>query len=382
MSKAYKISVLLFVFCLCCSERISLEKRQLLKTFEDVDGKIYSGKGLSEFNNKSGFLAWGESFVLRSYAEMYSATRNIDYLEKVIDHFDRMLKHRDDRYGKRDKFMNKVYPAWGSSKFTMDKWRAWLVHQGMILYPVMMFVDFVKSDSSLVREYGEKADFYLSQVQKTIDSYNDQWISEGDWGYYQYPEGIHNLSFLPFNEQNAAGRVLILLTKVTGKSEYSDKAERLARDFKKSLIYIEDKNAYKWIYSAPSPRELNPSGAEDISHASINIDFAVLAYNNGIVFDETDMERFSNTFTKLIYLGPEKFSTHVDGTRKGREFRNIERHIGKWLSLSQFNREVYEIIYDYYTILEKDRQERSKPQHYTYYTSYLLSTALLYKYSD
>lgn len=39
---------------------------------------------------------------------------------------------------------------------------------------------------------------------------------------------------------------------------------------------------------------------EDINHGQIDIDFAALAFRDGVVFRGRDMERFARTFTRNI----------------------------------------------------------------------------------
>ena len=106
------------------------------------------------------------------------------------------------------------------------------------------------------------------------------------------------------------------LAAVTGKAEWRDKAAAMARTFKNDLRLTAD-DAYTWSYWwskgwayrgwAPEQQvSINTPGlrgrpvAEDTSHGSIDVHFAYLCYKEGIVFDRTDMERFTRTFMNYM----------------------------------------------------------------------------------
>lgn len=85
--------------------------------FDKADAAFNDGNG---FKNELGDkLAWGESYVMLSYVEMYRATRDTHYLDKLVDHADHVLANRDDNRGFRD-YSGRSRPAWSvDGKFTV-----------------------------------------------------------------------------------------------------------------------------------------------------------------------------------------------------------------------------------------------------------------------
>ncbi len=56
-------------------------------------------------------IAWGESYVMVAYVEMYRATKETRYLDKLIEHADRVLAARDDVRGFKD-YEGRSRAAW------------------------------------------------------------------------------------------------------------------------------------------------------------------------------------------------------------------------------------------------------------------------------
>ena len=77
---------------------------------------------------------------------------------------------------------------------------------------------------------------------------------------------------------------------------------KLALFLRDRLTLDLDNDSYIWQY-----REGNPK-IEDISHGGIDVDFAILCQQHGIVFNLTAVRRFANTFVKNIYRGPRRFA--------------------------------------------------------------------------
>lgn len=72
----------------------------LAKQFVGYDVSGNAGKGYSE-SASSATLAWGESYLLNAYVKMYRSTRNTRWLDKIVDHFDRMVANMSDHDGDR-----------------------------------------------------------------------------------------------------------------------------------------------------------------------------------------------------------------------------------------------------------------------------------------
>jgi len=242
----------------------------------------------------------------------------------------------------------RIIPAWGSTKYSSGRYEGqnhvWVVHTGMITYPMTLLIDAIRADATLKAKYGERAELLLGLVRESVDAHDEDFRTGPgeDEGYYilaiRGPDAV-----APLNQQNAIGRSCIVLHKLTGETKYKEKAEALARYFKNRLIHRANEDAYVWPYMAPPSGR--GRGAEDISHAAINVDFAVAAHRAGIVFTHQDMERFASTLTRLIHKGEGRLAECVDGSGK------IDVHsvsVGRWLELAAYDREVWQVARHYY----------------------------------
>ena len=229
--------------------------------------------------------------------------------------------------------------AEGSFAFTPPPY-LWPVHQGRITFPLISFARLVYEDPALqaVARYKERADAYIAATRAALELLEENWREndEGE-GWYVIPrgapvwmDGVEE----PHNHSLAVGRSIIQLAAVTGDPKWRDRAERLARTLHGDLRLLPG-GGYTWpywwskgyAYRGWSPEDgvslhtpaLRPRPtASDVSHAAIDVEFAFLAFQNGIVFTEEDMERFARTVTEnMLVLRPEgtpALTQYVDGS--------------------------------------------------------------------
>src|SRR5437762_12594966 len=88
---------------------------EYVSRFDRMDRRINNGQGYCGSLNTAGELAWGESYILQAYIEMYRATGDRAYLDDLVDHFDRVLSNRDDVRKTRDFYRNTSLAGWGSN---------------------------------------------------------------------------------------------------------------------------------------------------------------------------------------------------------------------------------------------------------------------------
>jgi hypothetical protein len=294
-----------------------------------------------------GQLAWDESYNLMAFVAMYEGTKNIEYLHKALLRFREMFGDKDNRRESKDEIRQRMMRGWLTAAYTQGKKYAWLVHAGMITYPVARWSFIVKRDPALNRIYGEAANRYLSEIEEIVESFKDDWrdVPDRNEGYY-YDRVLKR--GVPFNQQNALGRTLISLWLATGKGEYRVKAEKLALFFKHRLVPRQD--GYVWPYWPDGKDD------EDISHAAINVDFAFTAYRAGVVFTKEDMKRFCET-AKWCALGEKGFTLSVGGAGDA----SLSRDMGLWGELGFLDRDVRATLHRYFKAnwLNKDRVWRT-----------------------
>jgi len=198
---------------------MGIDARRLRELFDDNDRAIHNGRGHSESINENGNLAWGESYILLAYMEMYRATRDRLYLRKLVEHFDRVLQNRDDVRGVADVHAGKLLAGWGSTRYSKGEWHVWIVHTGMVTMAPAEFVRLVNRDRFLHREFGATAQACRERVEECIRDTQPCWRNgpAAGEGYYYSPL-LHEV--LPLNQQNAMGSVLLEMWRATGNPHY------------------------------------------------------------------------------------------------------------------------------------------------------------------
>jgi hypothetical protein len=295
--------------------------------FDRSDAAIFGGRGYSESRNPNGELAWNESYLLMAYVDMYRATGDTAYLSHLVEHFDRMLKNRDDALGIADGYAEHPLAGWGSNGYSGGKWHVWLVHTGMICLGPAEFANLVAHSPKLRHTFGPKAAEYRQRLEESIRDAEANWRDgpRPDEGFYYEP---YLKSVQPTNQQDVFGSVLLEMYGATGNRAYRHHAEQLAHYFHNRLRTT-DPNVFDWAYW---PRETaDGPGSEDISHAAINIDFMVRCAASHIVFSRGDVARFGRTWLQKVRRGAGQWADDVSGKGKGNQY--MPYAVGLWMNL-------------------------------------------------
>ncbi|HDY90363.1 MAG TPA: hypothetical protein ENH82_19870, partial [bacterium] len=207
-------AIICFVFfTLPCSARTEDKVPEMKKNIYNIFNKM-DPEGSSTGPTGSE-LAWSESYILKGFISAYEATGDTLFLSRLCKHAQNIFLIRDDFTGIKDEFRSRVVPAWSSTQYTEDKNYAWIVHTGMVTFPLARFVYLVRRDNTLSEQFGERADLILARVEETVKCFDDCFIRgpEPNEGHY---EGIYFGHELPLNQQNALGRTLVALWLATG----------------------------------------------------------------------------------------------------------------------------------------------------------------------
>jgi len=337
---------------------VSVNAETLRERYDAADYSINEGNGYKEYNNETATLAWGESYIMMSYIAAYEGTLDTAYLDKLCDHADHVLANRDDNRGVAD-YRGISGACWRNLHYQPnDEPYCYAVHSGMITYPMAAFVRIIRENPALHElttydgmTYLEKADLYSEAAYETIDFHEDQWVDDGNAGYYIFRPDATFLGDpgrdLPLNQGNALGRTIIALGLAEDDDDLLNRARRMARWFDDQLLLAPFDQAYLWnywggFYLAPG---------EDISHAAINVDFARLCGEVELVFNTQDLDRFANTFSRRIYFSNEKIYDHIGGSGS---FGNpsYTKQIGRWLGYTPYDSTVYCVTRNFYDALD------------------------------
>lgn len=241
---------------------------------------------------------------------------------------------------------------------------AFMGYIGIIYDPLLRFSEIVKADPGLT-EFVPSADkFIIAAEQSYADASARLWteVPGEKGGYYLTCERGESFPAdnvgAPFNFQARHVCAELALYRLTGKTEYLERSEKICRFFKNRLQYNPESDLYVWYYwfepmttTGWKPEDnlsfnvkyFKPApNVEDISHGALDIAMIVAANRAGIIFDNTDMQRFTNILLKnVINPGRTEVRRRVDG---GPEHPAYFNALSGWLELSEANPEVYRAI--------------------------------------
>jgi hypothetical protein len=289
----------------------------------------------------SGNLAWGESYVAMADRAMFDATGDTQHLDRLLDHAETMYVNRADRLNppRIDEVRNQLMPAFSGTYYTDGSQYSWLVHSAFPSHPVTYAISTINGDAQLQSTYGARADALTADIIETMDSFDaDFSLISGGRGVYYEPyldeSAPHTNGQTPYNMQSAAGSTYVGLWKATGEQRFYDRAVALAKTLKEEFTLVG--NRYQWRYAPYNPS----SFASDISHAGLDVNFVVDAYEAGIVFDDTDIQRLANTM-RHIQVG-NGFTYRLDGVTAATDYTYVA---WLWLRLARYDSALREEMY-------------------------------------
>jgi hypothetical protein len=318
----------------------------IINLYNIIDTNINDGKGYSNFTNDLGWLAWGESYILESYIDMYLVTNDFFYLNKFVDHTNKIIQN-SDIYLQRKDFKDRIRYGWSSNKYSIDNvYNVHMVHTGMITFPILLFSYIVKKDN--LTDYLPFIFNYIEFCEKCIREFDSQYTYDpiNSQGYYYFnsdePIKTNIFNMMPCNSVAALTRSIFLLYLLTDNIEFYLKTISIAKFFK-NLVFIEEDGKYVWGYR---PLYIFNRTPEDYSHGSIEVSFVDLLFSYNIVFEENDIRLLINTF--LSMRKENNIAFYVNGVDKKKDFSI--NHILKTsclLDLSKYSFEVYYFVFNY-----------------------------------
>lgn len=182
------------------------------------------------------------------------------------------------------------------------------------------FAEAVRADETLRERYGEDVERYLALAREHLAE--PKWDERGlyvDLGeegavFRMPPECGNNRDSLtnPHNKQSKMCRAYLALYRVTGEDDYFRRAVKLGTRFKHTLRL--DGDHYLWNYwDAAGDWDRRADDPDRWKHwigpehrggyHSLTVQMAVELWDHGVVFDDTDMQRFVNTQMQVCWNG-------------------------------------------------------------------------------
>lgn len=300
------------------------------------DGGWYRGH-----NNELADLAWGESYVMMSLAAMFRTTGDPVYLDRLSWHIEGVLEQRDDARGVTD-YRGDSGACWRSTAYYTEPYCS-TVHSGMIGFPIADFAVLVQ-DAGMAEHhsidgetFGAKSARYISAIYEVVDFHEEEWNEEG---FYTFRDDADFIGYagvdVPYNMNSAMGRMILALYRATGEERLKDRAIAIGTHFYDGLSFG-SAGQYLWNYWGGAYVE----PGEDLSHAFINVSFAVELAQQGLVFDETDLWAFSETLVTGAYIDDYTHARFIGGGEN-----NYERDpliTALWAPLTPWRTTVYTV---------------------------------------
>ncbi len=145
----------------------------------------------------------------------------------------------------------------------------------------------------------------------------------------------------------------------------AQRAEQMVRYFKSHVYLDEENDAYYWRYSnwiefGEPGHYFAADRYESTGYGNIDIKLVVEATRRGVLFTDEDMQRFVNTWLRVMWNQDEDtplMAARVDGIGA---FGSSPLTTG-WAQLSQWDPKVYELALKTFSAQPEDKQAEAVP---------------------
>ena len=215
----------------------------------------------------------------------------------------------------------------------------YLIHEGMLLYPIALFIEAVMADEH--DELQADALRYLGLIRDNfVPKWDRCWVDapEGRGAYTATDSPAERTPgrLLPHNQYAMHAQAYAVLDPYLPDLALAGRAEQMARNFRANVRAVGD--AYAWNYW---DWDGGHSGAEDSSHAAINVGLVVEGAQRGVVFDASDASRIARTLLDVMWNGSltePNVGDRVD-TADGDTYFTLRR----WAELAAYDPTVWDV---------------------------------------
>ena len=255
------------------------------------------------------------------------------------------------------------------------------VGDAIIFAPMLSFAEVVLKDPELKKKYGEAAEKYVDLAKRDLFEKWDKrgtWKEDRAWGCY-IDWGMVSTKAHPdvwkkdtepsiaesLNKNNHMGVCALRLFRITGEEKWRERAFKIFAYIKSRFQLVDEDgfSYYVWNYWEPFGPESADLAKKDTRlwmnvhggrpYAAGEIGQMVEAYNTGVVFDKTDIERFLNTNLKVMWNG-DKVHPHFSNSNwklpmpLGPDGKPLPPEVNSpagqlWTGLSQFSQEIRDL---------------------------------------
>ena len=388
--------ILYFGMFSCAEKAVKLDI-----TAEDYYQKMVDNPDLERYSRGESFC-WHARVGMKQFVNNYKITKDKSWLDYGVKYYDFLLDKMDTA---PDGYKGWIGPYGYDKNFWCD------VHVGdaILLVEMLDFAEMVLKDESLKKIYGDKANSYVEIAKKDFVEKWDKrgtWHEDGEFGaYVSYNKYLKSDNLkewitrdevsgtglsLPFNKQNDAALVCLVIYRITGEEFYRDKAEKIFFFMKSRFQYFD--NHYVWNYWEPfGPWDINEEKRDTRHWVGVHpyrsgytareVHQIVDAYHTGVVFGEQDIQRIISTNLEVMWnkdkenpefinsngRGGEKDTVGLGDFKKRWGHSNVTKNAGQlWTGLLDFS----QTIRDLYQL--RFKEDAAMPVERLYYENVVL----------
>ncbi len=243
----------------------------------------------------------------------------------------------------------------------------YIVGQGIVTYPVARFIEVVRSRPDLQERFGDDADEFLHFINHNIFEKNERdWLDMGELGgaYRSEPRITNRFPnrIIPHNQYAEIARVWLVLKDVDGAHPLmAERAEQMVRYFHNHLELDEEDDSYVWRYwNWMEHGEAGSMFIETTNYANIDITLAVEATHRGVIFTDEDMQRFVNTWLRVMWNQDEEDPMMARNVQGEEPYRFTPLMAG-FVQLAEWEPRVHELALTHFLGMDEERQARQAP---------------------
>jgi hypothetical protein len=293
-------------------------------------------------------IGWLVSPFLNGFYYGYRATGDAKWVAMLVDWADSVIRRG---VKEPDGYLGWPKPAGASTDAMPDFTTDNQLGEAMGLRPIVLMADTIRKTPVLREKYSGKADEYLALAEQVFE----KWDSRGCWrevehgGLWVVPpfgvdaklgkwtEGYERRKTdgfsHPANKQHFIAEWLSAMYDVTKKLVYRERAEKWWRQMKSRMRLRENGQYYVWNYWDPAgPWDYKPDGTPkhwvgvhpNGGYYGIDVDGIVTAYEHGLVFAKTEIDRLIATNRDVMWnhqIAGAKFQ-RIDGGEPDPRWKN------------------------------------------------------------
>jgi len=218
-----------------------------------------------------------------------------------------------------------------------------VLNTGQIAHGILRFADMVLENRNRWPAYAILAENYCEQARRAVDAFDADWKNFGDAGSYFYRDSagsnVLGTTQTAFNQSATMASAHLLLNKWQPDASRREKASRLCRYWVGQFAEFQPDGTVVWPYIIHEELQR----VEDAGHASMDLDFLVLAHQSGVSeITGQHIKALAKTFKTHVWNPDATLNEFVDGSTSPQYSEHFNAGFG-WFALARYDPEILEM---------------------------------------